>query len=187
MHPIESGFTRSTAREFAVLAVAALGAYLFFIHGALYLQPGSSSRPVTLEGFLLVTALLYLLLRLTFVVAGFYLPPAQPKYVVCPECGEKQDEAHPVEVAWRRRVPASAKPSDKEVLAAVMLRKAIDDARRTAQKNLSGPKTGGLLLPGEAENPPLSYEEFERILRDLDSKRFGRDDSNRRPSPPVNR
>jgi hypothetical protein len=186
MHPIEDGFARSTAREFGLLAVAALGAYLFFIQGALYLQEGTNGRPLTLEGFLLLTAIIYIFLRLTFLVAGLYFPRSQLEYVVCPECGRAHEQTDPKEVAWRRRVPAERKPSEKEVLAAVMLRKAIDDARRSAQKTLSGPGTGGILLPGEAENPPLPYDEFERILRDLDANRSAGNPPDRRPKGPFN-
>ncbi len=181
MTPSESGYVRATAREFALLAIAALGAFLFFIHGSLYLQAGSTARPLTLEGFLLVTAILYLFLRLVFVVAGLYIPQRRPEYVVCPECGRAYDEARLAEIE-AHRATFSRKPTEKEVLAAVMLRKAIDEARRSAQKDLVGPRSEIVRIPGVVENERVPPEEFDRILRQLDASR--RDAGDRRPRGP---
>ncbi len=177
----ESGFFRATAREFALLAIAALGAFLFFIHGTLYLQAGSTGRPLTPEGFLLVTGILYLFLRLVFVVAGFYIPQRRPEYVVCPECGRAYDEGRPAE-AEAHRASFSRKPTEKEVLAAIMLRKAIDEARRSAQKDLAGPRSEIVRIPGVVENERVPPEEFDRILRQLDASRH--DAGDRRPRGP---
>ncbi len=179
-----SGFMRSTAREAAVLAVAAVGAYLFFIHGALYLQAGSGARPITLEGFLLVTAILYLFLRLLFMVAGLYSLGAKPKFQVCPQCGEILTGAPPEVPEAHTEHRASRRPTEKEVMAAVLLRKAIDDARRSAQKNLAGPPAEVVRVPGEVENAPLPVDEFERILRQLDTPRSSRSPDERRPKGP---
>lgn len=180
----ESGYARTTAREFAVLGVAALGAYLFFIHGSLYLQPGSQGRPLTLEGFLLVTTILYLLLRLVFVVAALYYPRPRTEYTVCAECG-REIEASARDAAERhRRVALSPRPTEKEVMAAIMLRKAIDDARRSSQKPLSGPRDEVVRLPGDVENLPVPVDEFQRILHDLDHPRDARGTSERRPRGP---
>ena len=175
-------FVRTVARECAVLAVAAVGAFLFFIHGSLYLQAGSTARPVTLEGFLLVTTIVYLFLRLIFVVAGFYLPRARTEYVVCPECGRAYDEATPDAAEHHRRAPLSPRPTEREVLAAIMLRKAIDEARASARKDLSGPSA--IRLPGEVENASVPPEEFDRILRQLDASRGGPGSRDRRPRGP---
>ncbi len=182
----ESGFAGRTAREFALLGIAAAGAFLFFVHGALYLQPGSAARPLTLEGFLLVTTILYLFFRLVFVVAGLYLPRARPEYVVCPECGRQLDDTSPEGIARHHRTALVPKPTEKEVLAAVMLRRAIDDARRSSRHDLRGPGAQGGDLPGDVENLPVPIEEFERILRDLDGGRPPRDPSERRPKGPLN-
>ncbi len=180
----ESRYARSVAREAAVLAIAGMGAFLFFIHGSLYLQPGSVARPLTLEGFLLVTAILYLFLRLIFVVAGLYFPRARPEYIVCPECGRAYDEATPGEGERHHRSLVTPRPTEKEVMAAIMLRKAIDDARRTARKDLLGPRVEVPRLPGEIENAGVPPEEFERILRDLDASRRGDEAGERRPRGP---
>lgn len=176
-----SGYVRNTAREFAVLAVAALGAYIFFIHGSLYVQPGSVGRPLTLEGFLLVTAILYLFLRLVFVVAGLYYPRPIPQPAVCTECGKALDEPTAPPVVRRASAGRVRRPTEKEVLAAVMLRKAIDDARRLAKKDLVAPPAVQARLPGEPENAPVSFEEVERILKELDTPRNPRPSDERRP------
>jgi hypothetical protein len=181
----ESEFARTMAREFAVLAVAAVGAYLFFIHGSLYLQAGSAARPLSLEGFLLVTAIVYLFLRLIFVVAGLYYPRARSEVGVCPECGRALDPASPEHAPRHARTSLPPRPTEKEVLAAVLLRKAIDDARRSARKDLSGPGPDMIRVPGDIENAPVPVEEFERILRQLDSRGEMRDPGGRRPKGPA--
>ncbi len=180
-----SRYARSTAREFAVLAIAAVGAFLFFIHGSLYLQPGSTGRPLTLEGFLLVTTILYLFFRLVFVVAGFYFPKPKPEYVVCPECGRAYDEGTRSAAEHHRRAPLSPRPTEKEVMAAIMLRKAIDEARRSARKDLAGPRDLVARLPGEIENVSVPPEEFDRILKQLDATRGGRGPGDHRPRGPA--
>lgn len=180
----DSRYLRSTAREFAVLAVAAVGAFLFFIHGSLYLSSGAVARPLTLEGFLLVTTILYLFFRLIFVVAAFYFPRPKTEYIVCPECGRAYDENSPEEVAHHRRTPLSPRPTEREVMAAIFLRKAIDDARRTSRKDLAGPREVVTRLPGEVENASVPPEEFDRILRQLDG-RGGRGPPERKPRGPT--
>ncbi len=180
----ESRYARTTARECAVLAVAALGAYLFFIHGSLYLQPGSAARPLTLEGFLLVTAILYLFLRLIFVVAGLYYPAPQPSLTVCQECGRAVDRHESQASANHAPAGRTRRPTEKEILAAVMLRKAIDDARRLSKKDLAGPRPDEIKILGDVENAPVPPDEFERILRQLDAPHEGRDPDGRRPKGP---
>ncbi len=180
-----SPYIQRTAREFAVLAVAGIGAYLFFIHGSLYLQPGSGGHPLTLEGFLLVTAIFYLFLRLIFVVAGLYYPRPVPEYVVCPECGKVLDETTPAPAARHPAPGLPHRPTEKEVIAAVMLRKAIDDARRLARKDLTGPPAESARTPGDVENPPVPLDEFERILRQLDTPRNPGSPDERRPKGPT--
>ncbi len=186
MEQSESRYLERMAREFAVLAVSAVGAYLFFIHGSLYLQSGSAARPLTLEGFLLVTAIFYLFLRLIFVVASLYYPRPATQFAICPECGKILDETTPGSAARHASPALSRKPTEKEVIAAVMLRKAIDDARRLAKKDLTGPPSSDRpTLPGEVENVPVPLDEFERILKQLDSPRTQGSPEDRRPKGPA--
>ena len=186
MEQSDSRYLERIGREFAVLAVAAVGAYLFFIHGSLYLQSGSAARPLTLEGFLLVTAIFYLFLRLIFVVASLCYPRPAIQFTVCPECGKALDETTPGIPARHGVTAFSRKPTEKEVLAAVMLRKALDDARRLAKKDLAGPPPSGRPpLPSEVENAPVPMDEFERILKQLDSPRTPGSPEDRRPKGPA--
>ncbi len=180
----ESTYFRTTAREFAVLGVAALGAYLFFIHGSLYLQAGSTGRPLTLEGFLLVTTILYLFLRLLFVVAALYNPRPRTQVTICEQCGREIEGNPAEELARHGRVTLSHRPTEREVMAAIMLRKAIDEARRSAEKPLSGPRDAVVQLPGNIENLPVPPDEFERILYDLDHPGDTERPSDRRPRGP---
>ncbi len=178
-------YVQQMAREFALLAVAAAGAYLFFIHGSLYLQAGSAARPVTLEGFLLVTTIVYLFLRLIIAVALLYLPRPRPEYIVCPECGRAYDESVPGQAEGHHRATLSPKPTEREVMAAILLRKAIDEARRSAQKDLTGPRAETARLPGDVENARFPPEEFERVLRQLDASLGSHDSQDRRPRGPA--
>ena len=69
-------------------------------------------------------------------------------------------------------------------MAAIMLRKAIDEARQSARKDLGGPRDMLTRLPGEVENGGLPPEEFERILRQLDASKGGHEPAGRRPRGP---
>lgn len=171
-------------REMALAGVAILGTVVFLLHPELYLN-GSPGHAVTVGNFLLVTVILYVLLRLIFFVAGYYLPRTAPRVVVCPECGHPLDGSH-TKTARHRKILLTAKPTEREVLAAVMLRKAIDDARKSSQRRLAGASELPP-PPSDVENPPISIEEFERILQDLDRSRRprrGDDPGPKGPSPP---
>ncbi len=186
MNPANRRWLRLAARELGVLAIAGLSAWLFLIHPELYLN-GTARHDITPANFLVTTAVLFVAIRLVFVVAAMYFTPRRTTFVVCPECGRPVENASPQAVARHHRISVTPKPTEQEVLAAVMLRKAIDDARRVAGKSLAGPsEVAG--LPGDFENPPISLDEFERILRDLDISRGAGRSTDRRPkgpSPPT--
>ena len=180
----ESRWIWVLGREVAVLGVATLGTVIFLLHPELYLT-GAPGHEITAANFLLVTTVLYVLLRLIFFVASYYIPRTRPHLIVCPDCGRVFDKAHPA-AERQRKGPSTPKPTEREVLAAVMLRKAIDDARKSSTRRLAGPPDPPP-PPAEAENPPISVEEFERILHDLDrSRRPGRSDDAgpKGPRPP---
>lgn len=185
MKPSDRRLVGHVVREVLLAGAAAVGAFLFFIHGSLYLQAGSAARPLTFEGFLLVTTIIYLFLRLLLAIASLYLPRPRTEYVVCPECGRAYDASAPGEAEAYRRVARSTKPTEKEVMAAILLRRAIDEARRSAQKDLTGPRAEMTPLPGDVENARVPPEEFERVLRQLDASLGGHGPHDRRPRGPA--
>ena len=176
---------RLAVRECVVWAVASLAAYLFLVHPQLYLN-GSTAHDITPANFLLTTAVLFVMIRLVLVVGGMFFSPLPEIPVICPECGRTVSDPSAHGIVRHQRVAMRPKPTEKEVLAAVMLRKAIDDARRVAGKSLSGPSPIPA-LPGDVENGPISVEEFERILHDLDTARRGHGSDGRQPKGPSPR
>lgn len=176
---------RAAAREAAILVIAAAGSLLFFIHGTFEPPIGFRMMAITPWVFALLTAVVYLFIRMLFMVGAMFFPRKQPELVLCPECGRYYDDSTPDRIADHRRVELTPKPTEREILAAIMLRKAIDDARRSAKRPLAGPDVTMAELPGEVENPPISIDEFDRILRDLDfSKGPRRGPPDRRPKGP---
>jgi len=170
------------------LGIGGIAAVVFLNHESLYLRADFAPYDGPLSAYLLVTAVLYLLVRLVFLAAGMFFPRKRPEFILCPECGRALDDASPHGVAEHNRITLRPKPTEKEVLAAIMLRKAIDDARRSATHELAGPRVETPSLPGAVENPPVSFEEFERILRDIDfSADWRRGVQDRRPKGPDRR
>ena len=183
----ESGsrFARLAIRESAILAVAVVAAFLFDIHPSFY---GGQPRTVGMPSWVLVllVVVVYLLLRMLFLIGSMFYRAQEPELVLCPECGRLYDESRPEALQAHHRITLSPKPTEREILAAIMLRKAIDDARRSSTRNLAGPKVVVADLPsGDVENPPVPVAEFERILKDLDvANAPRRGPSGRRPRGP---
>jgi len=183
-----SMFARVVAREAAILAVGAIGAVAFLNHEVFYFRSGFTPFDGPPWAYFLLAAVLYLFVRMVFLVAGMFFPRKRPEFVLCPECGRELDETSPHGVAQHNRITLTPKPTEKEILAAIMLRKAIDDARRSARRDLAGPRVEVRELPGDVDNPPLTFEEFERILQDIEfsaAQRRGAPD--RRPRGPPGR
>jgi hypothetical protein len=183
MDPANRRWLRLASRELSVAGIAGLSAWLFLIHPILYLN-GAAGHDVTAANLLVTTAVLYVTIRLIFIAAAMYFVSSPTTYVVCPQCGRAIQDGSPRAIARHHRIAVTPKPTEQEVLAAVMLRKAIDDARRVAGKSLAGPPDAPA-LPGDFENPPISVDEFERILRDLDLSRSGGRSQERRPKGPA--
>ncbi len=177
-------------RELAILGIAGAGSLLFMVHEGFYFASGSIGFALPARtppwAYLLLTGVLYLFLRMVFLVAGLFFVRERPEYIVCPECGRRLTDTSPDGVEAHRRLELTPRPTEREVMAAIMLRRAIDDARRSARKELTGPIVEFRELPGDVENPPVSLEEFDRILRELDGGRTGRP-SDRGPRGPEGR
>lgn len=183
----ESGsrFARVAIRESAILAVAVVAAFLFDLHQTFY---SGNVRDLGMPAWvlLLLVVVLYLFIRMLFLIGTMFYTAREAELVLCPECGRLYDESKPGAMETHHRITLTPKPTEREIVAAIMLRKAIDDARRSSTRSLSGPKVVvSDVPPADVENPPVSMDEFERILRDLDfahAPRRGPQD--RRPKGP---
>lgn len=169
-HVTESGsrFVRVAIRESGILAVALAGALLFDLHPSFY---GGQVRSLGMPAWVvaLLAVVLYLFLRMLFLIGTMFYSNREAELVLCPECGRLYDEARPGAMEAHHRIALSPKPTEREILAAITLRKAIDDARRSATRPLAGPQVVlSDVPPGEIENAPVPLDQFERILRDLD-------------------
>ena len=183
-----SRFARIATREAAILGIGGVAAVVFLNHEFFYLRPGFAPYDGPLPAYFVLTAVLYLFVRMAFLVAGMFFPRKRPEFILCPECGRELDDASPHRVAEHNRITLTPRPTEKEVLAAIMLRKAIDDARRSSTHELAGPRVEVPGPPGAVENPPVSFDEFERILRDIDfSAGWRRGVPDRRPKGPDRR
>lgn len=179
-----SRWRRAAAREGAIVALAAFGSALFTLHQSFYSGSALHLIDEPAWAFLLVTGALYVFIRALFLIGGTFFPRQRPEFILCPECGRVLDDLTPRGVEEHRRIELTPKPTEREILAAVMLRKAIDDARRSSRRDLAGPAAGQGMPPSDVENPPVSLAEFDRILRDLDQSRARRGPGDRRPRGP---
>jgi hypothetical protein len=183
----ESGspLVRIVVREGALAGAAAVGSFLFFAHQSF--EPPLALRwmaPSPLA-FGMLTAVVYLFIRALLLVSGLFTQEERPELVLCPECGRRYDESRPKHEASHRRIALTPRPTEREVLAAIMLRRAIDEARRSSKRNLTGTEITMQEPPAGVENTPIDINEFERILRNLDfPKRPKRVPTDRRPKGP---
>ena len=117
---------RSAARELAIVSLAGIASFLFINHEILYLNGPFALSRAPIESYFLATIVIYLFLRMLIIAAE--MRPTRAGSLLCPECGQRLDgltvegrEAH-------RRIELTPKPSEREVVSAVALRKAVDAA-----------------------------------------------------------
>jgi hypothetical protein len=127
------GFTtrssRFAVREILLVVIAAAASFLFINHENLYLTHGFQLADARIESYLLATVVLYLFLRVA-IIAFEMRPPRRPSELVrCPECGQWIDDRTAAGLAAHHRIELTPKPSAKEVVSALALRKAVDAAR----------------------------------------------------------
>jgi hypothetical protein len=120
---------RSFRGEGLLVGLAAAGAFVFINHENLYLTHPFQLADVRIESYALATIMMYLFLRL--VILAFEMRPtrALANRVRCPECGQWLDARTAAGLAAHRRIELTPKPSQKEVVAAVALRRAVDATR----------------------------------------------------------
>ncbi len=139
---------RFAMREALFLGIAALGAWLFLNHELL---EGGRPPAWSLSEFIVSTIVVYLFLRTIVVIVEMRAPRSHAELVRCPECGQWLDDPTAAGRAAHHRVEMMPKPSEREIVSAVALRKAFDAARVATQASrdadrMQGPPTPSVPL-----------------------------------------
>lgn len=121
--------SRSLRGEGLLVGLAGTAAFMFINHENLYLTHPFQLADVRIESYALATIMLYLFLRLVILALEMRPARAPANVMRCPECGQWLDARTAAGLAAHRRIELTPKPSQKEVVSAVALRKAVDAAR----------------------------------------------------------
>lgn len=157
---------RMALRETLLVLISAGASFVFINHAALYLNEPFVLRDVRLESYVLATVVLFLFLRLAILAVEMRPPRGHEELVRCPECGQWIDGRSAAERDAHRARELTPKPSPKEIVSAVALRKAVDAARLGPLKPVRVlPKD---LPPAPPENPVVSSEDLVAALDDPD-------------------
>ena len=152
--------TRSSqfvAREILLVGIAAAAAFVFINHDNLYLSHPFRLSDARIESYSLATAMIYLFLRLVIVALDLRPPRSHADSVRCPECGQWLDDPTAAGLEAHRRIELTPKPSQKEIVSAVALRKAVDAARlgNLPHPARSGEPNPSALIPANATSEDL--------------------------------
>ena len=178
MNARRSWLAHVALKEVLLLGIAAIAAALFYNHEVLYFD-GSAPRPTDPAAYVVLTTILYLLLQVARLAFSFRGPKVRGDLILCPECGQPLDDGTPKGVEAHHEAVLTPRPTEKEVLAAVALRKAIDDARVAAQRSAAVRANVPELL-GQIENPPVDLTDIPDAGRPLVIRRVVRGP----PGPP---
>jgi hypothetical protein len=143
-------------RESLLVGILALASVLYIYHGILYLMGDVAPRSTRPEAYILVTAILYVFVRGIDLVLRSRAPRVKANLELCPECGQELSDAAPKLIHPQVSEPLEPRPSQKEVLAAVALRKAIDDARDVARMRGRAVDPVVSALRGDFRNAPAA-------------------------------
>ena len=157
--------SRFALREALLVSIAAAAAFVFINHENLYLTHPFRLSDVRIESYALATAMIYLFLRLAILAQEMRPPRTHGEMVRCPECGQWLDDPTSAGLQAHRRIELTPKPSPKEVVSAVALRKAVDAAR---VGTLPPPPTGAQRIPLAGENETITSEDLIEGLNDPD-------------------
>jgi len=147
-----------TVREILLVALAALAAVLFLNHQVLYLDGDFEPYGGPLLAYVLATLVIWMFLRAVLFAATMRPTRIRGGVEVCPECGQVLDDATPQGLETHRRVTLTPRPSHREVLAAVSLRKAVDGARVVTPRSHAAAGDPLARLKAEVENRPQSFD-----------------------------
>ncbi len=152
MNASEQRLANLAVRELLLLGLLASAAVLFINHGLLYFTGDTTPRSTRPEAYVVTTLVLYVFVRGTFLVLGLRPPRVHGDLVLCPECGQELEDATPKGLADHYGTTVTPRPTERDVLAAIALRKAVDEARYNAQRRSAGPDPLAALLKGDIEN-----------------------------------
>jgi uncharacterized Zn finger protein (UPF0148 family) len=119
---------RSAAREFAIVSLAGVASFLFLNHQNLYLREPFALSNAPIEAYFLATIVIYLFLRMLIIAAEMRPTRSRRGAIRCPECGQRLDTMTAAGRDVHRRIELTPKPSEREIVSAVALRKAVDAA-----------------------------------------------------------
>jgi len=120
---------RYALRELLLLVIAVAAAFVFINHDNLYLNHPFRLADARIESYLLASVVIYLFLRVAIIALEMRPPRPADGLLRCPECGEWIDVRSADGLAAHHRIALTPKPSPKEIVSAVALRKAVDAAR----------------------------------------------------------
>ncbi len=119
---------RSAARELAIVSLAGLASFLFMNHENLYLSGPFALSNAPLEAYFLATIVIYLFLRMLIIAAGMRPTRVRSESMRCPECGQRLDTLTAAGREAHHRIELTPRPTEKETVSAVALRRAVDAA-----------------------------------------------------------
>src|SRR5437667_1460212 len=119
---------RSAARELAIVSLAGLASFLFLNHENLYLRRPFALSNAPIEAYFLATIVIYLFLRMLIIAAEMRPTRSRGGAIHCSECGQRLDTLTAAGREAHRRIELTPKPSEREIVSAVALRKAVDAA-----------------------------------------------------------
>ena len=143
---------RSAARELAIVSLAGLASFLFINHENLYLSGPFALSNAPLEAYFLATIVIYLFLRMLIIAAGMRPTRVRPGSLRCAECGQPLDNLTAAALEAHHRIERTPRPSEKEVVSAVALRKAVDAAHLSVRASKAVSRDGIATPTRDLEN-----------------------------------
>ncbi len=129
---------RSAARELAIVSLAGLASFLFINHENLYLSGPFALSNAPLEAYFLAT-----------IVSPTRVRPGSLR---CAECGQPLDNLTAAALEAHHRIERTPRPSEKEVVSAVALRKAVDAAHLSVRASKAVSRDGIATPTRDLEN-----------------------------------
>lgn len=125
----------AAVRETLFLGLSGLGAFIALNHSVIFLENGATWFDAAPAAYPLLTILIYTWIRGLAILATFRSPRARGSLELCAECGQPYPDGTPLGRETHAALPGTPRPTEREILAAVALRRAIDQARVARDAN----------------------------------------------------